>query len=96
MSADAEFLWQMLGAYEAADQDFDRWCQLLDLAPTDEVDAAYLTIHDAYAQLWLAMGDSFHARLNLYTAQWRARRKGRVEVAKLAIRALLNTGGAHA
>lgn len=91
---DAELTWQLLGAYEVAGMDFDRWCMLTGLEG-DEAVQAYDLIHTAYATLWLAMGDTFHVRLWPIAEQWRARHKGRVGLAIGNLRALL-TGGAHA
>lgn len=75
-----QLTWELLGAYEATGT-YDRWCRLFELAPgTAEADRSYETAHRAYASLWMAMGDAFHARLWPIALRW----MGRAELAKHA------------
>ena len=74
-------VWELLGAYEAADHDYYRWCALLKLNPlSHNVEAAYDLVHTGYASLWLHLGDTFHERLWPIASRWRAR-QGRLGLA---------------
>lgn len=65
--------WQLMAAMEAADHEYERWARMLVLDINAATDRMYRLVHDAYAALWLAMGDAFHDRLWPLAESWRAR-----------------------
>lgn len=76
-----ELTWQLLGAYEACESlsdHFAEWCELVGLDQrTDGADRAYRLIHNAYADIWNAIGSGlFFLRIEFYAEPWRARRRG--------------------
>lgn len=72
--ADHELTWEMLAAYEIADQVYETWCEMVGLvAMTERANDAYEIVHAAYARLWMTMGDQFFARLERYVDRWNTR-----------------------
>ena len=96
----SELVWESLGAYHLtldskAGDEYANWCQLVGLIPSDPAaDQFFMATHQAYADLWMTMGDdTFFGRVSIYAARWRERAGGSSK-ARSFTRWL--RGGAHA